>query len=258
MIDKRLVAASFGKAAVSYDQAARLQRLAGETLLGMIPPQLQPDSLLDLGCGTGYFTGILAQRFPQAQTLGLDLSKGMLDYAAHRSPKVSHWICGDAERLPLADASQGLVFSSLVIQWCPNLLQAFREMRRVLASGGLLLFATLAEETLWELREAWKQVDQFRHVNDFLPFAEIARLVESAGFNEIQLQQEQLVLEYDDLRELTGELKSLGAVNLNADRPLGMTGRQRALRLRQAYEGFRNSQGRLPATWHLVWGCLRA
>lgn len=256
MIDKRLVAASFGKAAASYDQAARLQRLVGETLLGMIPPELVPHQLLDLGCGTGYFTRILAQRFPAAKTYGLDLSQGMLDYAARHSPEDIAWIGGDAEQLPLADASLDLVFSSLVIQWCPDLLQAFREMRRVVAPGGRVLFATLAEDTLWELREAWKQVDNFRHVNDFLPFTEICHRVESAGFDRVQIRQEQRVLEYAELRELTGELKSLGAVNLNPDRPPGMTGRQRALALRRAYEGFRNSHGRLPATWHLVWGSL--
>jgi len=258
MIDKRLVAASFGKAAASYEQAARLQRLVGETLLEMIPRQFTPGRLLDLGCGTGYFTRVLAQRFQKSYMCGLDLSLGMLEYAARHSPEGIDWICGDAEQLPLASASQDLVFSSLVIQWCPDLRQAFQEMRRVLAPGGRVLFATLAEQTLWELRASWAQVDQFRHVNDFLPFQEICHLAESAGFGQVRIQQENLILEYNQLRELTGELKSLGAVNLNEGRPLGMTGRQRALALRRAYESFRNPNGRLPATWHLVWGCLEA
>src|SRR5690606_6556663 len=189
MIDKRLIAASFGKAAASYDQAARLQRLVGEILLEMIPAQLTPKRLLDLGCGTGYFTRALAQRFQATQICGLDLSQGMLDYAARHSGEDIVWICGDAEQLPLASASQDLIFSSLVIQWCPDLFRTFTEMRRVLVPGGRVFFATLAEETLWELRESWAQVDQFRHVNDFLPFEDICHRVESVGFDLVQIQQ---------------------------------------------------------------------
>src|SRR5690606_41395230 len=125
----------------------------------------------------------------------------------------------------------------LVDQRCRELSQSVIVMRREVAAGGRVLFATLAEDTLWELLEAWKQVDNFRHVNDFLPFTEICHRVESAGFDRVQIRQEQLVLEYAELRELTGELKSLGAVKLNQDRPPGMTGRQRALPLRRAAVG---------------------
>jgi malonyl-CoA O-methyltransferase len=59
-------------------------------------------------------------------------------------------------------------------------------------------------------------------------------------------------MEYADLRELTRELKALGAHNVNAGRPGGLTGRRRMQQFMAAYETQRNTRGLLPATYQ-VW-----
>ena len=64
--DKRQVAASFSRAASSYDGVAALQRKVGQQLLKALPAEFDPSSWLDLGCGTGFFTRALAQRYPLA------------------------------------------------------------------------------------------------------------------------------------------------------------------------------------------------
>ncbi|MOA51735.1 hypothetical protein D3C78_1749170 [compost metagenome] len=64
------------------------------------------------------------------------------------------------------------------------------------------------------------------------------------------------MLHYRDLRQLTHELKALGAHNLNPGRPDGLTGRARVLALIEAYERWRDAQG-LPASWQVVYGVLR-
>lgn len=258
MIDKRLVAESFGSAAASYDRSARLQRLVGEQLMQRIGPDLDPPCILDLGCGTGYFTRLLQDRFDDARVYGLDLAWGMLEYAREQGSGRIQWLAGDAERMPLADGCVDLIFSSLALQWCPRIEEAFREMRRILRPGGLALFSTLVDGTLWELREAWSAVDRYRHVNEFLPFDSLHQAARQAGFESVQLEPEDLVLEYETLRQLTSELKGVGAHNLNQGRPTGMTGRQRVQALCHAYERFRTARGTLPATWRLVYGCLRA
>ncbi len=257
MIDKRLIAESFSRAAASYDSAARLQRLVGESLLSRLPAGLSPRNILDLGCGTGHFTQALAARYPAADIYGLDLALGMLEYARRHSTGNLHWIGGDAEKLPLASGSIDLLFSSLAIQWCTELPSLFREMRRVVRPGGLILFSTLADGTLWELRQAWQAVDQYRHVNDFAPLADLRQTVAEVDFAEASVEQQTLVLEHQDLRELTSELKRLGAHNLNQGRPQGMTGPERLRRLLKAYESFRTPAGTLPATWQVVYGGLR-
>ena len=58
------------------------------------------------------------------------------------------------------------------------------------------------------------------------------------------------------MRDLTHELKHLGADSVQAGRVQGLVGRQGLQRLLDAYENYRQPQG-LPATWQVVYGVLR-
>jgi malonyl-CoA O-methyltransferase len=71
-----------------------------------------------------------------------------------------------------------------------------------------------------------------------------------------RLEVEPQVLHFAELRQLTSELKALGAHNLNPGRPGGLTGRARIRALIDAYEQFRTPSG-LPATYQVVYGILR-
>lgn len=114
--DKRQVAASFSRAAASYDSVAELQRAVGAELLARLPPGSAPQRWLDLGCGTGFFSRVLAERLPASQGVALDIAEGMLNHARPLGG-AEHFIAGDAERLPLQADSCGLIFSSLAVQW---------------------------------------------------------------------------------------------------------------------------------------------
>ena len=73
-----------------------------------------------------------------------------------------------------------------------------------------------------------------------------------AGLHIAAWQQQSIVLRYTELRQLTRELKAIGASNVNRDRPSGLTGRQRLSRFASAYEAMRGDDGLLPATYE-VW-----
>lgn len=256
-INKKLVADSFSRAAATYDQAAAFQRSAGNNLLARLPMQLEADDIVDLGAGTGYFTRALTQRFA-VPVAGLDLAEGMLRFARQGSgpehrllTEHPRWVVADAEALPLRPASQDLIFSSLALQWCPDLASALREAKQALRPGGCLAFNTLVEGTLCELQRAWQAVDGYVHVNRFMPKVELHLLLDNAGFVDWRCEVETHVLRYEQLGELTRELKALGAHNLNQGRPGGLTGRARLRALTQAYETFRQPEG-LPATYQVA------
>ncbi|MFC3607777.1 malonyl-ACP O-methyltransferase BioC [Stutzerimonas tarimensis] len=252
--DKRQIAASFSRAAASYDSVAALQRSVGAELLRCLPPTLRPARWLDLGCGTGFFSGVLADRYPQAEGLALDIAEGMLRHA-REAGHADAYIGGDAERLPLRGSSVDLVFSSLALQWCGDFSSVLAQAERVLRPGGLFAFSSLCAGTLQELRDSWRAVDGYAHVNRFRAYEQYERLCQGGGLRFLTLKQQPEVLYFPDLRQLTHELKALGAHNLNPGRPGGLTGRARIRALIEAYESYRQHQG-LPATYQVVYGLL--
>ncbi|RZI90627.1 MAG: malonyl-[acyl-carrier protein] O-methyltransferase BioC [Pseudomonas sp.] len=253
--DKRQVAASFSRAAASYDSVAALQRAVGVALFEQLPADLTPSRWLDLGSGTGHFSRVLAERFAGAVGVAVDIAEGMLGHARQQGGAQFH-VVGDAERLPLQDASVDLIFSSLAVQWCSQFASVLSEAQRVLRPGGVLAFSSLCVGTLEELRASWQAVDGMVHVNRFRRFEDYQRLCAVSGLQLLALQQRAQVLHYPDVRSLTHELKALGAHNLNPGRPAGLTGRARMQGLLQAYEHWRQPSG-LPATYQVVYAVLR-
>lgn len=246
---KAAVADSFSRAAPTYDDAAELQRHVAAHLQEKLPDAIA-GVLLDIGCGTGAVAAQLARKAP---VVALDFAGGMVSHGrAHNRDAAIQWLCGDAENLPLASASAGAVFSSLAIQWCENLGAVFGEIARVLDGGGRAAIATLGPDTLCELRAAWAAVDEHVHVNGFAARDVIEAALAASGLQVVAWDEEFVVQEYDELRELTRELKALGAHNVNAGRPAGLTGRARLLAFSAAYEEQRNKAGKLPATYQ-VW-----
>lgn len=252
--DKRQVAASFSRAAESYDSVAELQRDVGSQLLSRLPDDFVSGRWLDLGCGTGHFSRALGERFPTGHGVALDIAEGMLNHARPLGG-ATHFIAGDAENLPLRDSTCDLIYSSLAVQWCADFASVLSEAHRVLKPGGIFAFASLCVGTLFELRDSWRQVDGMVHVNRFREFADYQQLCAASGLQPISLQTRPHVLYYPDVRSLTHELKALGAHNLNPGRPGGLTGRARILGLIEAYEQFRQAQG-LPATYQVVYAVM--
>ncbi len=255
-IDKAAARASFDAAAAGYDAVAVLQREIAQRMLERLDYiRLQPNRVLDLGCGTGFALDGLAKRFRRAELIGLDFSHGML----HQARRRGHWLnrprvlCADAESLPLADDSVDLVFSSATLQWVNDLDASFREALRVLRPGGLLMFSSFGPDTLKELRAAWAAVDDGVHVSRFLDMHDVGDALVRARFADPVMDVERLTLTYDNLRDLMRDLKQLGARNAVANRPRGLTGRRRIGSLTAAYERERR-EGRLPATYEVVYG----
>lgn len=101
-------------------------------------------SLLDVACGTGRLLRQIRQIYPAMTLSGLDLSRAYLDEArAHfGARRPAHWIPGNAEAIPLADASQDIVTSVYLFHELPPEVRrtVVGEIARVLKPGGLFVF----------------------------------------------------------------------------------------------------------------------
>jgi malonyl-CoA O-methyltransferase len=255
-LDRRALARAFDRASRGYDTVARLQaRVRGELLERLDYARLAPGVVLDLGAGTAHATRALRGRYRRALVIAADLAPGMLRAAGRQSRWWRRFerVCADAYRLPFATASVDLVFSSLMLQWCDDLDAVFAEIRRVLKPGGLLTFSSLGPDTLRELREAWASVDDAVHVNRFIDLHDVGDALVRAAFAEPVLDVDRHVEEYAEIGDLMRDLKALGAHNVTAGRPRGLTGRRAFAALTAAYERHRRD-ARLPATYEVVYG----
>ncbi|MGI9295700.1 MAG: malonyl-ACP O-methyltransferase BioC [Pseudomonadales bacterium] len=254
-LDKNWVARSFSRAAASYDDAAHLQRRVGDLLLDCAPAlegRQHTQSLLDLGSGTGFFTAALQEKYRPDRLLSVDIAEGMLHHAQSTSVvTANNYLCSDAEMLPFRDQSIAAICSNLMVQWC-DLATVLSECWRVLKPNGKLSFSTLGPNTLQELRAAWAEVDNYVHVNRFVAHADVQSILQAGGWQVDVCVAHGLRLQYASFRELSGELKALGAHNVNTGRPKGLLGKNKFNRLCTAYEQFRDPEQKLPASYEVI------
>lgn len=244
-VDKKNIRRSFGKAAASYDRFAILQREVGTQLLSQMNFET-PQKILDVGCGTGF----ISRHFYQENNvvLALDIATDMLLYARQQHGEKIIWLQGDMERLPLADNSVDVLVSNLALQWASDVPRCFVQWRRVLCAGGQLFFSTFLPSTLHELEKSWQAADDRVHVNHFMAADFLQQCLQDAGFHTVKTNQISYVKHYPDMFELVRELKAIGAHNMNAGQPAGLTGKQHWQHAQVAYEQFRELDG-LPATY---------
>ncbi|GLQ33276.1 malonyl-ACP O-methyltransferase BioC [Litoribrevibacter albus] len=256
-MDKKQIAKAFGKKATLYDTHARVQKYVGDRLLSLLKEQQVsvPGPLLDLGTGSGYFLPALKQFQGGDALYAADLSEGMIRFVnEHYQNVLSSSFVADAEQLPLADNSLSYIFSSMAIQWCEDYKRLFKELVRVVKPGGFVAFSTLLPNTLFELKDAWHEVDERNHVNRFLDSDSIIHAMSVHA--EIQsAHAERVVAGYPDLKSLLHSIKGIGA-NTVVEGSGAMTKGQ-YVKLVRAYESFRDSSGMLPASYDVFYGVMQ-
>jgi len=255
---------AFSSASGSYDAHAVLQREIADRLLAHLSfTKIEPKRILDIGCGTGYFTRLLRGKFKGAEIVAVDLSEAMVQTTrkAHgrRLPWHGHHhhIIGDAAELPFKAEQFDLVCSNLTMQWLPDPQAMLQEMRRVLAPGGLMLFSTFGRRTLGELRQSLASIEPER-AGHVLPFPDVMSLGDALMKLPIELpvtDTDLFTLTYPDTISLIRELKGLGAsASAIRGRKSGLYGRNLIGRLEQEYaDKHRGEDGKIYATFEALY-----
>lgn len=244
MVNKKAVQASFSKAAISYDKFADLQREIGHHLIDLMPAAVkQANSILDLGCGTGYFSGLLSQLASPTNLTCFDLSPEMLKQAAQNKLARCDYVQGDIDHLPFTITQFDLIFSNLVVQWSEQLTLCLAQAKQALTKKGVLCFSTLLNGSLIELQQAWHHVDNRNHVNDFLTERQVKRALQQAGFKQFNLTTQTHVKKYPDVISVMKALKGIGANHVHDGSHHRTTGRQLLKQLEEGYQPFIDSDG---------------
>ena len=95
------------------------------------------ETILDIGCGPGTLTKVLAQRVPKGKVIGIDASPSMIAYAKTLGIKNAEFYVMDATKIPYENAFD-VAYSNAVFHWIDDQEALLKGIERALKPGGLL------------------------------------------------------------------------------------------------------------------------
>lgn len=150
-INKKVVQSRFHKASKRYDQFALMQRKSAKILTAQLrkfAPTFNPQTILDVGAGTGFMPECLLEYYPHANFSVNDIAPGMLDVATRKlRERGTQFECvlGDMEQVNFA--KRDLIISNLAFQWAHKLNELIASLYK---KSKLLAFSTLLKGSLAE------------------------------------------------------------------------------------------------------------
>ena len=181
--DKTDIATNYDKARALAPETLRLWR----DLLSANIDRAAISLIIDLGCGTGRFSEVLATHFG-VKVIGIDPSQQMVD-RARRKPATESvaYRQGSAEAIPLPDRCADLVFMSMVYHHFSDRAAVARECHRVLRPAGYVCIRNAVQETDFPHRHFFPALQTM--IDRELPTRqEIASVFATAGFTPVANQ----------------------------------------------------------------------
>ncbi len=182
-------------------RAGMLERARRSPAEFFAPWALRPGHrVLDVGCGTGDFLGLLAPLVSPGDAVGIDLSETMIAEARERSasgPTAANlaFQIGDVQAMPFERGSFDRVFAAQVLLHVPEPAVALGEMTRVLAGGGLLAITEVdwnsitIESTDREMARRFTALASDGLRNGLI-VRKLPSMLRELGFREIQIRPE--------------------------------------------------------------------
>ena len=161
---------------------------------------------LDVGCGNGAFTEELCRLAKPSRVLGIDPSAGQLEFAKKRKGLANaSFDLGDAQSLPVPDASFDVACMALVISFVPSPDKGVAEMKRAVRQGGNVVAymwdLTANGAPIWPIYEALKSMGISPGMppqSEISTRAGLERLWMSQQFNDIQTTELRITVSYPD------------------------------------------------------------
>ncbi len=125
-----------------------------QRVLEPLLPGLRGRDVVDLGCGTGRWLGVL-KRAGARSLVGVDLSREMLNLAAAKLGGAARLLCADYKDAALASDSADMVFCNFVLSYIDDAEQFFRLVGTLLRPGSLFYLSDVHPET--ESAQNWRR-----------------------------------------------------------------------------------------------------
>lgn len=150
----------FSEVAPKYDFVTKALSLGRDAawkkhLVETLPKKNTAPRCVDLACGTGDVSLLLADRYPNGSVTGIDLTASMLELAKQRkTPRNLTYMQGDMCHTGIESGSVDIVTGSYALRNAPDLDQAILEIKRILKPGGTAAFLDFSKPSLRLLQAA--------------------------------------------------------------------------------------------------------
>ncbi len=239
----------FSKASKTYDSASTLQLGMAKKLMALLPPSLEFNRVLEMGCGTGHLTSLLLQK--KIETVFItDASPSMLSVC---EKKISSLKKEDTQlKLLTLDAQKSfpiksldLICSNALVQWVEDMKTHVLHIKNGLKTGGLYLFSGFAKDNFVELNTLLSQQPFSITETPGHPLEAVCQVLGDTDFQIIHQSQETKVEVYPHTKAFLKSLKAVGATGNNkANMTLGK------LRLLcERYDKVAQVEGGVKVTW---------
>lgn len=208
MIEKKLVERNFSRNVATYEKYADVQKNMAKKLIELCVLKRKPEKILEIGSGTGIFTELLIEKFPESEIDILDISESMLEVSKEKfGDKVSRYICADAENY-ITDMQYDLIISNASFQWFGDVNSALEKLKTLLNNEGEIYFSVFASETYKELRETFIQYDpEYIFSQNFISKSDL----DNKNLNIEILDEEHIVQNFESLYDFLKAVKGIGA-----------------------------------------------
>lgn len=223
---KQKIAKSFGNNRSYYDEHANIQKQVAPKLADLLPAITAP-KILEIGCGTGFLTRILFEKYPDGIFHITDLSPDMVEYCQRKHPhNQATFFQMDGENTN-CDNEYDLIVSAMTFQWFNAPMEALDK----LSQKGDVYYSSLGSDNFKEWRNALKQ----NNLSDgTIPTIEWPNIISEEHIKE----------SHDSGKSFLNSLKQIGVATPSVNyKNLNHTNLKRAL---SAFDG--------DITWHIVYG----
>jgi len=162
----------------------RGHRPVGEQAIAKM--RVNPEArVLDVGCGSGWATRLLAEYAFEGRVTGIDISDEMVVLARESSKSQANvdYEVASAEKLPFADSEFTHAFSMESLYYYRNIAQALKEIHRALKPGGLFVAVV---DLYWENEATHQWIDSLNVPVELLSIDDYRSLFIDAGFENIR------------------------------------------------------------------------
>lgn len=202
--DKSQVALRFAQAGKSYTQHAVIQKKIAQQLFDLIReyyPQISPNQVFEIGCGSGNLTQLLMQNL-QIKHLFLNDLYAEVQHHFQADQKLE-WLIDDIEQLDFPKYLD-LIVSSSALQWMHDLDVIFQKSHTSLNTDGYLCFSTFGQQNLQEIKALTGQGLAYLSIDN------LQEKLRNNGFEILYMTEQIDHLQFQHPKEILQHLKATG------------------------------------------------